>query len=59
MLAASKWMRIRRSRGKCSLTYTAVLRVWYAGSLQLNEDKEVPGKVLSYLYRCPQGLVYW
>ncbi len=29
------------------LTYAAVLRVWYAGSLQLNEDKEIPGKLFS------------
>ncbi len=47
MMAASKWTRIRRSPGKFSLTYAAVLRVWYDGSFQLNEDKEVPGKLFS------------
>ncbi len=31
----------------CYLTYAAVLRVWYAGCLQMNEDKEVPGKLFS------------
>jgi hypothetical protein len=49
----------KEAPGKCSLTYAAVLRIWYAGCLQMNEDKEVPKKVLSYLCRCPQGLVCW
>jgi hypothetical protein len=53
MLAAFNWTKIKKS-------YTeTVLRVWYAGSFQMDEDKEVPGKVLSYLYRCPPGVVCW
>ncbi len=44
------------SPGKCSLTYVAVLRVWYAGSLQRDDVQEVSGNVLSYLCHCPMGL---